>query len=234
MDRLAKFDTPTICNAIELFDVRPRNTGYMDGSVQCNFPEFPPVVGFAVTASFRSSAPPASGDAYDAMDEQVKLFEAQPGPAVVVIQDLDEPPVAAVFGEIMCTTYKAFGAAGLVTNGAGRDLDQVRDIGFPVFTGSTICSHAYCHLLDVGKPVHVGGLDVMTGELMHGDINGVTSIPLDIATEVAEVARQVVDAEKNLLDYLSTPGEKSPDKVATLRNELKDALTQISQDIGGK
>ncbi|MDP6505017.1 MAG: RraA family protein, partial [Planctomycetota bacterium] len=92
----------------------------------------------------------------------------------------------------------------------------------------------YCHLLDVGKPVHVGGLDVMTGELMHGDINGVTSIPLDIATEVAEVARQVVDAEKNLLDYLSTPGEKSPDKVATLRNELKDALTQISQDIGGK
>ena len=54
--KLAKFDTPTICNIVELFYVRPRNQGYMDGRIQCNFPQFPPMVGFAVTASFRSDA----------------------------------------------------------------------------------------------------------------------------------------------------------------------------------
>ena len=62
------------------------------------------------------------------------------GPAVVVFQDLDNPAVGATFGEVMCSTYQAFGSAGLITSGGGRDLVQVREIGFPIFTGSTICS----------------------------------------------------------------------------------------------
>ena len=101
--RLARFDTPTICNVIELFYVRPRNEGYMDHRIQCNFPHLPPMVGFACTAAFRSDAPPAGGDAYGSMDQQVARFAELPGPAVVVFQDLDDPPVAATFGEVMCT-----------------------------------------------------------------------------------------------------------------------------------
>jgi len=124
--RLAKFDTPSICNFIELFDVRPRNRGYMDARVKCNFPEMPSMVGFACTAAFRSDAPPAGGDAYGTVAKQLEQFAKLPGPAVVVFQDLDDPPAAAVFGEVMCSTYKGFGSAGLVTNGAGRDLEQVR------------------------------------------------------------------------------------------------------------
>ena len=37
---LGKYDTPTICNAIELFDIRPRTAGYMDGTIRCCFPQF--------------------------------------------------------------------------------------------------------------------------------------------------------------------------------------------------
>ena len=59
LSALAKFDTPTICNVIELFDVRPRNRGYMNHRVKCCFPELPPMVGYAATAAFRSDAPPA-------------------------------------------------------------------------------------------------------------------------------------------------------------------------------
>ena len=44
---LAKFDTPTICNTIELFEVRPRTAGYMDGRVRACFPEMAPAVGYA-------------------------------------------------------------------------------------------------------------------------------------------------------------------------------------------
>jgi len=61
--KLARFDTPSICNFVELFDVRPRNRGYMDSRIKCNFLELPPIVGFACTAAFRSDAPPAGGDA---------------------------------------------------------------------------------------------------------------------------------------------------------------------------
>lgn len=169
LDKLAQFDTPTICNVIELFDVRPRNVGYMDHRIRSNFPEFPPMVGFACTAAFRSDAPPVGGDAYGSMDKQVALFGELPGPAVVVFQDLDDPPVSATFGEVMCATYQAFGAAGLITSGGGRDLEQVRALNFPVFTGSTICSHAYCHMLHIALPVRVGGLMVNQGDLLHGD-----------------------------------------------------------------
>src|SRR5262245_47180448 len=130
--RLGKIDTPTICNVIELFDVRPRNAGYMDGRIVCNFPHLPPMVGFACTSAFRSGAPPAKGDAYGSMDQQVARFAELPGPAVVVFQDLDDSPVAATFGEVMCSTYQAFGSTGLITSGAGRDIEQVKAINYPV------------------------------------------------------------------------------------------------------
>lgn len=225
--KLASFDTPTICNIIELFFVRPRNQGYMDGRIQCNFPQFPPMVGFAVTASFRSDAPPAGGDVYGSMDRQVELFAEQPGPAVVVFQDLDDPAVAATFGEVMCSTYKAFGSAGLITSGGGRDLDQVRDINYPVFTSSTICAHAYCHMLNIGLPVRVGGLTVTTGNLLHGDANGVTDIPLEIANEICEVGDEFVASEKIVLDYVNGTGEKTAAGLRDARKEFADVVAKL-------
>ena len=55
---LRKYDTPTICNVIELLDCRPRTTGYMDGRIRACFPQLPPAVGYAVTATFRAGAEP--------------------------------------------------------------------------------------------------------------------------------------------------------------------------------
>ncbi len=209
--QLAKFDTPTICNVIELFNVVPRNRGYMDQRIKSGFPEFAPMVGYAATAAFRSDAPPQVGDAYGSMDKQVARFGELPGPAVVVFQDLDSPSVSATFGEVMCSTYKAFGSAGLITSGTGRDLDQVRALRYPVFTAGTNCSHAYCHILHIGLPVHVGGLTVNNGDLLHGDVNGVTRIPLEIAHEIPDVATEFVAAERIVLDYV-----QSPDREQTL------------------
>jgi len=231
LQKLAKYDTPTICNVIELFDVRPRNEGYMDGRIKCDFPEFPPMVGFAATASFRSDAPPVGGDAYGSIQAQLDQFGNLPGPPVVVFQDLDDPPVAAVFGEVMCSTYKAYGAVGLVTNGAGRDLDQVRAIQFPVFTSSTICSHAYCHMLHIGLPVRVGGLMVNQADLLHGDTNGVTNLPLDIAAEVADVADEFIAAEEIMLDYVKADGHKTVDKFNELREEFQSVVGTLRERV---
>jgi regulator of RNase E activity RraA len=229
--RLARFDTPTICNVIELFDVLPRNRGYMDGRVRCNFPELAPMVGFAATAAFRSDAPPVGGDAYGSIQKQLEQFAALPGPPVVVFQDLDDPPAAAVFGEVMCSTYKAFGSVGLVTSGAGRDIEQVRALGYPIFTTGTICSHGYCHILHIGLPVRVGGLMVHTGDLLHGDANGVTSIPLAIAEEVAEVASEFVAAEEVLMAYVKAPGEKSVSRYDELRREFQSSVAKLQKRV---
>ena len=231
LKRLAEFDTPTICNVIELFDVRPRTEGFMDASIQANFPEMPPAVGFARTAAFRSSAFPGKGDAYGSLEAQVTNFAQLPGPAMVVFQDLDCPPVGATFGEVMCSTYKSFGSVGLITSGGGRDLLQVKELGYPVFTGSTICSHACCHILHVGMPVHVGGLVVNNGDLLHGDANGVTNIPLDIAAEVADIAGEFVDAEKIVLDYVNGRGEKTAAGLSASRKEYSAVVAKLVERV---
>jgi len=234
LDRLRAFDTPTICNVIELFEVRPRNRGFLDHRIRSCFPSLPPMVGFAAPAAFRSDAAPAAPDAYGSLDAQLEQFERLPGPAVVVLQDLDDPPVGAVFGEVMCSTYRAFGAEGLVTNGGGRDLPQVEKLSFPVFTGGTICAHAYCHLLHIGLPVRVGGVTIAEGELIHGDGDGVTTIPIDIASEVADAAPEFVAAEAIILDYLRTEERPSRSEYAARRRAFQAEVAAIRQRIGVK
>jgi 4-hydroxy-4-methyl-2-oxoglutarate aldolase len=233
LKRLTRFDTPTICNVIELFDVRPNDQGFMDGRIRSNFPELAPMVGFASTAAFRSSAPPPAGNAYASVAEQVDLFAALPGPPVLVFQDLDDPAVGATFGEVMCSIYQGFGAAGLITSGGGRDLEQVHALKFPVFTGSTICSHAYCHLLHLGLPVRVGGLVVNQGDLLHGDANGVATIPLSIASEVADVAVEFVDAEKIIIDYARSAGKKTAEGLKDVQREFASVIGRLRNRIHG-
>lgn len=227
LNRLARFDTPTICNVIELFEVRPRNQGFMDHRIRSAFPEMPPMVGFACTASFRSDRPPVGGAAYGSLQEQLQQFTELPGPAVVVFQDLDDPAVGATFGEVMCSTYRAFGARGLITSGGGRDLEQVRALHFPVFTGSTISSHADCHILHIGQPVRVGGLTITTGELLHGDANGVTQIPAELASEVADAAAEFVAAEAIVLDYVKGDGPKSISEFSTRLQGMSAAIQKL-------
>lgn len=228
LQKLTRFDTPTICNAIELFGVVPRNRGYMDARIKSNFPEMAPIVGYAATASFRSDAPPVGGDAYTSIEAQLEQFAQLPGPAIVAIQDLDDPAASAVFGEVMCSTYKAFGVAGLVTNGAGRDLEQVRALKFPVFTFGAICSHGYCHLLHLGLPVRIGGLTLQTGELLHADANGVARIPLEIADELGDVAAEFVAAEEPMIAYAKSAEEKSIAHWAALRQVFQSTISKLA------
>ena len=233
LKKLASYDTPTICNVIELFEVRPNNVGYMDGRIHAAFPEMPPMVGFAATASFRSAVPPTK-NTYATLESHVELFAQLPGPAVVVFQDLDDPPVDATFGEVMCSTYKAFGSVGLITSGGGRDLLQVKALNYPVFIGSTICSHAYCQTFDIGTAVRVGGLAVETGDLLHSDANGVTNIPLDLAAEVADAAEEFIAAETHVIGYAKSAGPKQIAELAAGRAAMGEAIAALRRRISRK
>src|SRR5579872_4883134 len=103
---LGRYDTPTVCNAIELFEIRPRNAGFMNSGIKACFPHMPPMVGYAVTSTFRSMSPPRTGDVYASMNQQVESYAQLPGPAVMVYQDIDDPVISATFGEVMCSVYK--------------------------------------------------------------------------------------------------------------------------------
>jgi len=226
LDILRQYDTPTVSNVIELFQVRPWTEGYMDKRIKARFPEMAPMVGYASTATFRC-ATPKGPESYGSLEKQVEAFEGLPGPPVVVFEDLDEPVVGATFGEIMCTSYKAFGAQGLITSGAGRDLDQVRTLNFPVFTNEILCSHGYSQIPSIHVPVNVGGLIIKPGALLHGDLNGVVLIPDAIAREVAHACESFVKAEALILDYLK--GEEiTPKGLHEAQMECRRLLGQIA------
>ncbi|HZY85880.1 MAG TPA: RraA family protein [Gemmataceae bacterium] len=227
---LRRYDTPTVCNVIELFDVRPRTAGYTDGRIRACYPKLPPMVGYASTATYRSAAPPRAGNVYSGLAEQVASFAELPGPAVVVFQDLDDPVASATFGEVMCTTYKAFGAAGLITSGAARDLDQVEALHFPCFSDGVICAHGYCHIPEIGVPVRVGGVMVAPGDLLHGDRNGVTTIPHEIATATAHACAEYMAAEAVVLDYLKAE-RLDPKGYARARAECKDRIDALARKL---
>lgn len=231
--RLTQFDTPTICNAIELFEVRPRNEGYMDSRIRACFPEMPPIAGYASTATMRCAFPKRDGDVYGSLDEQVARFAELPGPPIVVYQDLDDPCVAATFGEIMCSTYQAFGAAGLITSGGARDLDQVRKIGFAAFSNGSICSHGYSHIVDLHRAVRVGGVTVHPGDLIHADTNGITTIPLEIAADLADAAAEYVKAEAIVLDYLHS-GKPTTEGFRAARKGMMDEIAALGRRVRSK
>jgi regulator of RNase E activity RraA len=227
---LSNFDTATICNAIELFDCRPRTKGYMDDRIKAAFVDMEPMVGYATTATFRAASLPVGTDLYKSIPRQVELLLEIPEPRVVVFQDLDDPPVAATFGEIMCSTYQAFGCSGLITSGAGRDLKQLEKLGFPVFTSGSICSHGYCHLVDINIPIRVGGLTVEPGDLLHGDRDGVTNIPHAIAPFVSSAAAQFADIEERLLKRIGKAAG-DPEELRAARSEAADRSKDLSMTL---
>ena len=207
LERLKSFDAPTISNAIERFDVRPRNEGFMGPEIKCIFTDMAPMVGYAVTARIRAAKPRKENENYVANANWWKYIQSIPAPRVVVIEDLDEPKgIGSYWGEVNGSIHKALGCIGCVTDGGVRDLQPVRNMGFHFFAGSVIVSHAYVHIVEMGMPVSVGGLMVHPGELLFGDMHGVISIPAGISMKVADAADEIVRAERPLIDYCNSPG----------------------------
>lgn len=201
LDALRQFDTCMVANAVETFDVRLRNTGFTSG-IQCMFPEAPPMVGYAFTARLRSGEPPIASHAFhDRGDFWSRIREA-PSPRILVLEDSDDPPGRGAFvGDMHAAILKALGCIGYVTNGAVRELPSIQAMGFQLFAGSVIVSHAYAHIFDVGAPIAVGGMEVRSGELLHGDRHGVLTIPPQIAGAVAGVASALKQNEQRVIEF---------------------------------
>jgi 4-hydroxy-4-methyl-2-oxoglutarate aldolase len=192
-------DTCAVSNAIEIFEVRLRNTGFTHG-IRCMFPEMPPVTGYAATAQMRSQDPPIDQRKMRDHTEWWKTILEIPEPRIVVLQDLDDPAGQGAFiGDVHAAILKSLGCVGVVTNGAVRELPQVREIGVHLFAGNVAVSHSYAHVFHFGSVVHVGGVEIRPGDLLHADRHGVLSVPPQIAARIPETAAQLREKEKALI-----------------------------------
>jgi regulator of RNase E activity RraA len=224
LEALARYDTPTICNAMEVVAPERRLIGYTTKPLVCPFPNLPPMVGYARTVTIRSvlkSGLPA--------DEQSKRRIAYyeyvgtgHGPRITVIQDIDGPDVGygAFWGEVQSSVHKALGCLGVITDGSIRDIPQWAP-GFQALAGSIGPSHAWVHAESFGGEVRVAGMTVRSDDLIHADCHGAIVIPLDIAPKLPEAAELCGRRETPILEIA-----RSPD--FTL-DKLKDALKRSAE-----
>ncbi len=215
---LRRYNTPTIANAIELFNVRPRHTGFLPHYIRCLLPDLGPMVGYAVTSKTRA-APPEPGEPQpDLLGDYFRYVAGRPGPKVAVGQDLDDPPgLGAQFGEVTATIHQKLGCVGHITSGCPRDLDEVRALEFHLFGLNPCVSHAYVRLVEFGTPLEIGGVVIHDGDLIHADKHGVCLIPHAIAHRLAAACAEVERRERPLLEYCSRD-EFSLEEYIKLRN----------------
>lgn len=203
---LRQIDSCTVANAIERFNVRLRNEGFVHDATSCLFPQLGPMVGYAVTGIVRTSSQPMSGGWYYDRIEWWRHLLTMPAPRVLVLQDADRiPRFGAFIGEIHANIARALGCIGCLTDGVVRDVEAVEKLGFHLFAGGTSVSHAYAHVVEFGGPVEIGGLKIQPGDLIHADRHGAQTVPPAIAAEIAAMAGQVRASEKILIDYCHAP-----------------------------
>lgn len=213
---LKTVDTPTICNAIELLEIRPYTTNFTSNKIRCLYPDLGPMVGYAVTVQMETVTQMAPRDPQMTM-KFYEAIEASPKPAVIVIQEIGAfSEFAAHSGEVMTTLSKHFGAIGLVTDCNVRDFEEVRNLKFHTFARGLSPSHVNCRIVAVGVPVQVHGMTVRTGDIMHGDVNGLTEIPKEGLDQLAGKVEQVRSSEQALMSRV----KKGPFTIEDLRDIL--------------
>ncbi|MEZ5355130.1 MAG: RraA family protein [Bryobacteraceae bacterium] len=202
IDYLKTVDTPTLANAIELLEVRPRQEGFTPLSVRCVFPEFGRMAAYAVTAQAESITKTGPLDLSLFMD-LYRAVEAAPKPAVVVIQEIGGHRDYAVHcGEVMATIFQRLGAVGLVSDCAVRDIPEVRALGFHYFARGIAASHGNFRIVRTGVPVQVEGMAVHPGDLLHGDENGLLQVPAGIAETLPGKVDLIRAREGRLMEYV--------------------------------
>lgn len=198
---LASIDSPTVANAIETFKVRDRCEGFIGGSIPCLFPELGVMLGYAITVTMDSRpGPVAPRSGYWRMWDELGTCLR---PAVIVIQDVSGAPSrCAYFGEVMATIAARLGTVGVVTDGAVRDLAEVRDLRFHYFARYPVVSHANFEIVDVGVPVEIDGQVVRTGDLLHGDANGIVIVPPEVVESLPSAIARLREREEATLTFV--------------------------------
>ncbi len=189
--QLKRWNTPTIYNGWEQITSHdPSRDAFNLEEVRDFMPRMGPMVGYAVTvviqpgdASHRHTGP-------GAWSEYRRYLASEPGPKIVVVQDLDKPAVYGSFwGEVNSNIHRALGCVGTITDGAVRDLDEMTNAGFKALARRLCVGHAFAHPVKWGVPVEVFGRRVEPGQLLHADKHGFLAVPAGDEPRLLEAAR---------------------------------------------
>ena len=211
IEAIRALDTPTIANALEELEIRPRTEGFMRPDIKSITPVDGTRVGYAVTGiiAARHRSPDAlSRDSYWNAIVQI------PEPRMIVLHDLDYPnPIGSYWGEVQGNTALGFGCVGAVTDGGVRDLKEATEMGFHFWASEVLVSHAYVHALEFNIPVGIGGVLVKPGDLIAADIHGAIQIPISVVSDVPKAAKILAERESIVIEAARS-GNASPETMS--------------------
>jgi regulator of RNase E activity RraA len=214
---LERWDTPTICNGLELVAPERRAIGFTVEPMVAADRKLAPIVGLARTGLIRAKEPPRGP--IPPREDWYDYVAAQDLPTIAAIQDIDDRPgYGAFWGEVQSTVHLALGVKGCVTNGSFRDVDMLAP-GFQIIGGRIGPSHAHVHMVQMRCEVNLFGMLVKDDDVVHADYHGAVVIPADAVRKLPDAIDLISRREKAILDMARAEGFTS----AKMRDALKRA-----------
>jgi 4-hydroxy-4-methyl-2-oxoglutarate aldolase len=161
-----------------------------------------PIVGRAVTSLVKPAAPEQATPALSTKHSVEMIDNAEPGEVGVIVMEgtLD----IAAMGNLMATAAKVRGMAGMVLDGAIRDVWDIRRMGLTVYARSISPRTAVGHYATVARnvPVECAGITVRPGDIIVADEDGVVVVPKERADEVLKKAQEIDKHESGMFPFI--------------------------------
>ena len=184
--RLAKLDSCALSDALDRLG--------LSGAVLGLRPLWacPRLSGPVVTVKLRPASP---GEQSPRHLGTAAIESASAGDVIVV--DAGGAVHAGSWGGILSLAAHSRGVAGVVTDGACRDVDEARELGFPVYGRDGVAFTARGRLVEeaFNGPIQVGGQEVRPGDLVLADWSGVVFVSRGQAEQVLAAAEQIAARE---------------------------------------
>lgn len=192
-ERLAALDCCAVSDALDALGLPPAIDGLVPLSVRTR------VAGRAVTVRLGTDAP-AHGSRRHLGTAAIEV--AQAGDVIVVEHSSRDD--CAGWGGVLSTGASLKGIAGVIIDGAARDIDEARQLGFPVYGRKPIAVTARGRVFEqsCNEPVSIGGVTVAPGDYLIADSSGVAFIPQARADEVVSRAEAIAARERLMIEEL--------------------------------
>ena len=195
---LKKFDTPTVCNALELLDPNLQKKGYTKKNFVCLNKLLPPIIGIARTAKIFSNLKNKKITSKE-LSKYYQYMDDGDLPKICLIEDSNIEPVGCFWGEVQTNIHKKMGFKGVITNGGMRDINETAS-NFQILAGSILPSHAYIKLQSLGKKIKIGKEYFEHDNIIHADQHGAVKIPSKYLFKLPEAIKKVHLNEKPILN----------------------------------
>lgn len=187
-----KLSTTDISDALDRLGLRGAVIG-----ISPMFP-CPRIVGFAVTVKVT-----AAGLTKSKQHLGINAIDAASPGDIIVIDNAGRRDVSC-WGEILTVGALMKSIAGVVIDGAFRDLDVIKTLSFPVFARGVVPVTARGRVMQESFNVLIqcGGVQVRPGDIIIGDDNGVVVVPHEMAEEVLKIAIELHEKERMIVEEL--------------------------------